>query len=80
VLDDGAVEQAERRLTRQQMVVLHGPADRAAGQGQPVLAMLAQGTARLAEARAFDALVITGGDRRQAGCRRTVHAAGGRRR
>jgi D-threonate/D-erythronate kinase len=60
VLNGGAAERAEQRLARQAAVVLHGPADRAAG--LPVPAMLAEVTARLTEARAFDALVITGGE------------------
>jgi D-threonate/D-erythronate kinase len=60
VLDDGAAGQAERRLGRQQTVVLHGPTDTVAG--RVVLDTLAQVTARLAEAGAFDALVITGGE------------------
>jgi D-threonate/D-erythronate kinase len=61
VLNGEAAERAEQRLARQAAVVLHGPTDQAAA-GLPVPAMLAEVTARLAEARAFDALVITGGE------------------
>jgi 4-hydroxythreonine-4-phosphate dehydrogenase len=60
VLNGGAAERAKRRLARQAAVVLHGPTDRAAG--LPVPGMLAEVTARLAEACAFDALVISGGE------------------
>lgn len=59
VLNGGAAQRAKRRLARQAAVVLHGPAGQAAA--LPVAAMLAEVTAQLAEARAFDALVITGG-------------------
>jgi uncharacterized protein YgbK (DUF1537 family) len=60
ITDDGAIEMAEQQLVRRGTAVLYGPREPMASRVVPT--MLAQGTAWLAKVRAFDALVLTGGE------------------
>lgn len=74
---DEVVAQAERRLAERGVAVLHGPRRPAAGS---VPAALAEVAARLDARRAFDALVLTGGETARAVLRalgaRTIQLAG----
>ncbi|GAA3263677.1 four-carbon acid sugar kinase family protein [Nonomuraea helvata] len=58
--DTDAVERARRLLARHGMAILCGPRHRI--DGAPVPATLARATAQLEQSRAFDALVLTGGE------------------
>ncbi|MFI6522770.1 four-carbon acid sugar kinase family protein [Spirillospora sp. NPDC050679] len=60
VTEERAAERTERELADRGTALLHGPADRTATGSVPEA--LAAAVARLAERRAFDALVLTGGE------------------
>ncbi|MFC9977832.1 four-carbon acid sugar kinase family protein [Spirillospora sp. NPDC127200] len=60
VTADNAAERTERELADRGTALLHGPADRTAEGSVPEA--LAAVVSRLAERRAFDALVLTGGE------------------
>ena len=74
---DGVVVRVERRLAERGVAVLHGPRQRSA---RAVPDALADVTAQLAARRAFDALVLTGGETARAVLRalgaRTIRLTG----